>query len=51
VIDQGLDGDTGAAEAGFAAHALGVDPNDFVDGGDLFGVHASTIARAVHCIA
>jgi hypothetical protein len=30
-VDERLDGDAGTAEARRAAHAFGVDPNDFVE--------------------
>lgn len=44
MIEQGLDGDSGAAEAGRAAQAIRVDPDDFGEGGVGFGGHRKRIA-------
>ena len=40
VVEEGLDGDAGAAEAGFATNAILVDPDDAVDGGVEVGRHS-----------
>ncbi len=44
-IDKALDGDAGIAEAGCAAHALGIDPDCFVELRSLQIGHIPTLAE------
>lgn len=41
VVEQGLDGDAGIAEAGLTAHTAFIDPHYVVDGGVDVGRHAA----------
>jgi len=39
MVNEGLNGNTGSCETGFAAHAIRIEPDDFIKLGFLFHCH------------